>query len=76
MKSYKWNNLFIVLGCLVLALLLFTGCAAKTGPSEVLVEHPGFEADVDRMINDLLVKQRHSVLEMAPVAVMPGSLWV
>ena len=63
-----------MLGCLVLALLLFTGCAAKTGPSEVLVERPGFEADVDRMINDLLIKQRHSALEMAPVAVMPGSL--
>ncbi len=74
MKLYKMNNLFAMLGCLLLSALLFTGCAAKTGPSQVMAEQPGFEADVDRMIDDLQARQRHSSMEMAPVAVMPGSL--
>jgi hypothetical protein len=74
MKLYKMNYLFAMLGCMLLSSLLFAGCAAKTGSSEVMMEQPGFEADVDRMIDDLLAKQRHSSMEMAPVTVMPGSL--
>jgi hypothetical protein len=73
-RKFKMSRSILLLSILLPIVLLNFGCAGmNTGPVYVDPREE-FESNINQLLSDLMVSEKYSSTEMAPAAVMPGSL--